>query len=174
VSNRTQVVRGLTLSHSFLVPEPSWSYGLSLQHCRSISWRHGDKSAGVGRALGSTWTIVSPALRKKKGRCCIEFHILYYSAQFFFHTDCELCHAGRGPKRRCAFPHAAIFFFTSVIFPVQPKPGGQIVAMLQKSIELKNTRSETAVITLFLDWACLCWERRATFPGCTKPLRKSK
>jgi hypothetical protein len=48
---------------------------------------------------------------KKKGRCCIGFHILYYSAQFFFHTDCELCHAGRGPKRRCAFPHAAIFFF---------------------------------------------------------------
>lgn len=29
VKNRMQVVPGLTLSHSFLVPEPSWSYGFS-------------------------------------------------------------------------------------------------------------------------------------------------
>ena len=156
----TQVVPHLASSNSFLVLEPSWCYVFSLQHCRSISWRHGDKKCRRWKGIRVHLDYRESGVAKKKGRCCIGFHILYYSAQFFFfHTDCELCHAGRGPKRRCAFPHAAVFFLflTNVIIPVLPMPGGQIVTMLQKSIELKKkARSETAVRTFFLDWACLC------------------
>ena len=46
---------------------------------------------------------------KKKGRCCIGFHILYYSAQFFFHTDCELCH-----QKGVVLFHMQLYFFLTL------------------------------------------------------------
>ena len=110
VKNRTQVVPGLTLSHSFLVPEPSWSYGFSLPHCRSISWRHGDKSAGVGRALGSTWTIVSPALRKKKDGVALDFISCITQRNFFSTRTVSYVTPGEGQKGVVLF-HMQLFFF---------------------------------------------------------------
>lgn len=106
VKNRTQVVPGLTLSHSFLVPEPSWSYGFSLSHCRSISWRHGDKSAGVGRALGSTWTIVSPALRKKKDGVALDFISCITQRNFFSTRTVSYV-----TKKALCFSTCSYFFF---------------------------------------------------------------
>ena len=68
------------------------------------------KSAGVERALGSTWTIVSLALQKKKDGVALDFISCITQRNFAFHTDCQLCHAGRGPKGVVLF-HMQLFFF---------------------------------------------------------------
>lgn len=76
----------------------------------------------------------SGVAKKKKGRCCIGFHILYYSAQFFFHTDCELCHA----KKALCFSTCSYIFLYQRNLPRAAKARRSDCDDVQKSIELKK------------------------------------
>lgn len=86
VKNRTQVVPHLTSSHSFLVPEPSWSYGFSLQHCMSISWRHGDKKCWRWKGIRVHLDYRESGVAKKK-RTVLHWtsYLVLLSAIFFPH-----------------------------------------------------------------------------------------
>ena len=72
------------------------------------------KSAGVGRALGSTWTIVSPALRKQK-RTVLHWisYLVLLSAIFFSTLTVSRVTPGEGQKGVVLF-HMQLYFFLTL------------------------------------------------------------